>query len=105
MASCTCSKEKEIQEIHQAVLGTGNQDGILHQTRKTNGRVNKLEKWRNMLVGGAIVLTSATGLVLGLGSYWLSGVIETSVTAGITDYVDGINFKHKVISIIKDYDE
>jgi len=41
-------------------------DAILEQTIKTNGRVNKLENWRSLLVGGYIVFT---GFLLPLIGY------------------------------------
>lgn len=31
---------------------------ILEQTKKTNGRVSKLEIWRGILIGGAVIVTT-----------------------------------------------
>jgi len=100
-----CSKEKEIQEIHQAVLGTGHDDGILQHTKKTNGRVTKLETWRNYIIGGTIVLGTVFGLLVYLGSYWLSAEIKSSVYAGVSKYTVGAEFEKQVVTIIEKYEE
>lgn len=41
-------------------------DRIEHQTTRTNGRVNKLENWRSVLIGGWTIVTL---IVLPLLSY------------------------------------
>lgn len=45
---------------------------ILEQTTKTNGRVNKLEKWQNTLMGGVAVLIFLFPFFM----YYFSGILE-----------------------------
>lgn len=47
----------KIKSIHKR------QDEILSQVKITNGRVNKLEAWKDQFVGGAKVLLGVVGLL------------------------------------------
>ena len=53
-------QQKDIDYIKDALIR------IESQTIKTNGRVNKLENWRSLLVGGYVVFT---GFLLPLLGY------------------------------------
>lgn len=62
-------KNREIDEKHLAVMNAiGVVKGIALETKdqatKTNGRVNKLEKWRAYLAGGGAVLSAVVIMVL-----------------------------------------
>lgn len=46
--------EKKFDEKHQDVMTV--LERIETQTMKTNGRVNKLELWRNIIIGGGLVI-------------------------------------------------
>ena len=122
-----------IQEIHQAVLGTGNDDGILHQTRKTNGRVTKLEKSNIMtegFVNGASATSRMAKMIIGslltaivvLGGYiWQTTVAKPHITAieinamigdafdkgadkFATEFVSGEEFKTAVEGVLDNYE-
>ena len=47
--------ENLTQDIHAAVMGVEGKGGIYNMVTTQNGRVRKLENWRNLLTGGYIV--------------------------------------------------
>lgn len=81
-------KNREILEMFGDV-----QRGISRieaQTTKTNGRVNSLEKWRYISMGGISVLTTIVVPILAW-ALWILVNIQTQVHTAVDDALSAYN--------------
>jgi len=87
----------ERQQNHDKVLKQ-----ILEQTQKTNGRVNKLEVWKNRILGGVTVVSILFGFISYASQVAFNATIESAVTAGINKFVNSSEFEKIVTGIINE---